>query len=379
MMQKLLFPFFIILSFIGYGQNIQLSEETEVSILTCETGNVSYSLYGHTGIRIKDQINNLDIVYNYGTFDFDTPNFILKFVKGDLQYFMSVSTYPNFEYGYQYENRSIYQQTLTLSKEKKQLLFNSLNADLNSEKRFYTYKFIDRNCTNMVIDKINTLLEDTIITTKKPVDITYREILYPYSKNHFFEQLGINIIFGTKVDQKAERLFLPLELLNVLKTTKLEDKPLVSETKTLFEAKPANYKPSLLNSIYTIILLLTLILLANKKWLNTIYFTLIGFVGIFLCSVGFYSFHEEVMWNYNALLFNPLYLVLLFYYYKNDKKKIIIWGKIIVAILLAYVVYMLNKIHLYLMSPFIITHFIFLSRIILKNKKATQFKTDYNK
>ncbi|NHN26184.1 DUF4105 domain-containing protein [Flavobacterium jejuense] len=371
MMQKLLPFFFIVLSFIGYSQNIQLSEEAEVSILTCGTGNESYSLYGHTAIRIKDNQNNLDIVYNYGTFDFETPNFILKFVKGDLQYFMSVSKYPNFEYGYQYENRSIYQQKLSLSRAQQQQLFESLNSDLNSNKRFYTYKFIDRNCTNMVVDKINTILGETIIKTEEPVEITYREILFPYSKQHFFEQLGINIIFGTKVDQKATRLFLPFELLEVLKSTPLNKKQLVSETKTLFEARPAAFEPSIFNSIYSIILVLALILLANKKWLNIIYFIGIGFVGIFLCLVGFYSFHEEIMWNYNALLFNPLYLIFLFYYFKNDSKKIILWSKIILAILLGYLVYILNKIHLYLMLPFIMAHFIFLSKLILQNKKNT--------
>ena len=369
MLKKILFPILLLMSFLGYSQNIQLSDETEVSILTCGTGNESYSLYGHTGIRIKDIQNNLDIVYNYGTFDFETPNFILKFVKGDLQYFMSVSNYPNFEYGYQYENRSIYQQTLSLSQEKKQILFNSLNADLNSNKRFYTYKFIDRNCTNMVVDKVNAVLGQKIITTKKPVEITYREILFPYSKQHFFEQLGINIIFGTKVDQKAERLFLPLELLAVLKETKMDGKPIVTATKTLFEARPTTFTPSVLNSIYVIIVFLGSIVLVNKKGINLFYFGSMGLVGLFLCLVGFYSFHEEVMWNYNALLFNPLYLIFIVYYFKNDTKKIVLWGKIIIALLLMYLVYILNKVHLYLMLPFIIGHFILLSSIILQTKK----------
>ena len=369
MLKKILFPILLLVSFFGYSQNIQLSDETEVSILTCGTGNESYSLYGHTGIRIKDIQNNLDIVYNYGTFDFETPNFILKFVKGDLQYFMSVSNYPNFEYGYQYENRSIYQQTLSLSQEKKQQLFESLNSDLNSDKRFYTYKFIDRNCTNMVVDKVNAVLGQKIIKTKKPVEITYREILFPYSKQHFFEQLGINIIFGTKVDQKAKRLFLPLELLAVLKETRVDEKPLVTATKTLFEARPTTFTPSVLNSIYVIIVFLGSIVLVNKKGINLFYFGSMGLVGLFLCLVGFYSFHEEVMWNYNALLFNPLYLIFIVYYFKNDTKKIVLWGKIIIALLLMYLVYILNKVHLYLMLPFIIGHFILLSSIILKTKK----------
>lgn len=371
MIKKVLFPFILLLSFFGYSQSRQLSDAAEVSILTCGTGNESYSLYGHTAIRIKDDGNAIDLVYNYGTFDFATENFILKFVKGDLQYFMSVSDYPNFEYAYQYENRSIYEQKIALSSEKKQELFDYLNTSLQSNERFYTYKFIDKNCTNIVADKINGILNDPIITPKKPVTITYREILFPYAKNHFFEQLGINIIFGTKVDQKAERLFLPLELFTQLKDAKIDNKPLTTETKTLFEARPSNYKPSLFNNIYTIIGLLLLVLLINKKWLNLFYFTIIGLIGLFFCLVGFYSLHEEIRWNYNAALFNPLYLLLVYYYYKNQKQNIILIGKIILGILLIYIVYMLNKIHLFIVLPFIIMHFIFLSRMILTGKKQT--------
>lgn len=369
MMQKLIIPFILLVSFFGYSQSIQLSDEAEVSILTCGTGNESYSLYGHTGIRIKDDTTGIDIVYNYGTFDFATENFILKFVKGDLQYFMSVSNYPNFEYAYQYENRSVYQQKIALSKEKKQELFTSLNASLQSDERFYTYKFIDKNCTNIVVDKINGILNDSLITTKKPVEITYREILFPYSKNHFFEQLGINIIFGTKVDQKAERLFLPLELLDVLKDAKSNGKPFASETSTLFEAKPSNYTPSIFNSIYTLIFVLLTVLLVNKKGLNLFYFSVIGLVGLFFCLVGFYSLHEEVRWNYNAALFNPLYLLFVYFYYKNQKQNIILVGKIILAILLIYLVYIVNKVHFYIVLPFVIMHFIFLARMILTSKK----------
>ncbi|MBF03851.1 MAG: hypothetical protein CMP76_11195 [Flavobacterium sp.] len=370
MIKKILFSFLLLLTFTCYSQNIRLSDQAEVSILTCGTGNESYSLYGHTAVRIKDIPNQLDIVYNYGTFDFETPNFILKFVKGDLQYFMSVSNYPNFEYGYRYENRSIYEQKLQLTLTKKQQLFESLNSDLQSENRFYTYKFIDRNCTNMVVDKLNTILSDTIIQTQKPVEITYREILFPYSKNHFWEQLGINIIFGTKVDQKAERLFLPFEFLESLKNTTLDNKPLVSETTTLFEAKPVNYTRSFFNSIYLVIILLLILVLLYNKSINLIYFGFVGLIGVFLCGVGFYSLHKEVMWNYNALLFNPLYFVFLYYYYKNNNKKMLFWGKIIAGLLLVYLLYILNKVHLYLMTPFIVTHFIFLSRIIVTQKKG---------
>ena len=364
-MKLKLFTLILIFStFLGFSQNIILSENSEISILNCGTGNESYSLYGHTAIRIKDIPNNLDIVFNYGTFDFETPNFMLKFIKGDLQYFVSTNTFSNFYYNYQLEQRSVYEQKIKLSQTEKQSLFDSLNQSLYSDERFYTYKFIDRNCTTMVIDKVNEQIEDHKIESIKPIEKTYREILYPYMDNFFFQKLGINLIFGTKVDQPAERLFLPLELIQ-----SLERNPIAKEKETLYEAVKIYYQPHFLDNIYTLIAILALIVLSRKKWLWIAYFLLLGFLGLFFCIVGLYSFHEEVLWNYNALLTNPLYLILAYYFYKNEKQKISVLAKIIFISHLLYLVYMLNKIHLGIISPILVANFILLALLIKVNKR----------
>ena len=367
---KKIFAFFLILfSISNYSQSSSLSEASTVSIITCGTGNESYSLYGHTGIRIKDSLRGIDIVYNYGAFDFEAPNFILRFVKCDLQYFVTTNSFRDFEYNYRYENRSIYEQELNLPLEKKQELYQNLNSSLFSDERFYTYKFIDRNCTTMVIDKINEILEKKIITTIKPVAISYRDILYPYAENHYFEKLGINIIFGEKVDRSAETLFLPLELHSVLKTSQYNGKELVKKNKTVFEAEETNFKPSLLNSPYLIILLLALIVFINNKKIISIYLSIIALLGIFLSLVGFYSFHEEVLWNYNVFLFNPLLLVFVYTIYKRSSKTIITWGKINLVCIIAHLLLIINKVDLMLFLPFTVAHFIIISRIIRNCKK----------
>jgi hypothetical protein len=372
---KKLYTFFLFLfSISNYSQSNSLTESSKVSILTCGTGNESYSLYGHTGIRIKDSLRGIDIVYNYGAFDFDTPNFMLKFVKGDLQYFVTTNSYQDFEYSYKYENRSIYEQELNISIEKKQELYKNLNSSLFSDDRFYTYKFIDRNCTTMVIDKINEILGEEIITTVKPIAFSYRDILYPYLENHYFEKLGINIIFGEKVDRKAETLFLPLELHSVLKNSQYNGKLLVENNKTIFEAEKLEFKESLINSPYLIILLLALIVFINNKKIISVYFTIIALLGVFLLLVGIYSFHEEVLWNYNILLFNPLLCCFIFSLYKRNSKIIITWGRINLICIILHFLLIINKVDLMLLLPFTIAHFVIVSRIIITCKKETKIK-----
>ena len=235
MFKKLLCLFFLFVSVLSFSQNSTLSKNSKVSIFTCGRGNELYTTFGHTAIRIKDEGINLDVVYNYGAFDFNTANFYLKFVKGDLQYFINATSYEEFIYEYQMEKREVVEQTLNFSLPQKQELFELLNTSLFSEERSYTYKFIDRNCTTMVVEKINKMLGKHLIQKVDDKTITYRELLYPYFENHFYYKLGINIIFGAKTDAKAEKLFLPSELMHSLDKAKYNGKPIVTKTEKIVE------------------------------------------------------------------------------------------------------------------------------------------------
>src|SRR6478609_3884171 len=95
---KKIFVCFLLLSSIynSTAQDAILSKNATISVMTCGTGNELYSLFGHTAIRVRDRENNLDVVYNYGAFDFDTPNFVMKFTKGDLDYYITNDRYIDF-------------------------------------------------------------------------------------------------------------------------------------------------------------------------------------------------------------------------------------------------------------------------------------------
>ena len=372
MIKKLLFTLLILISFHGFSQNITLSNQAKVSILTCGTGPESYAMYGHTGIRIQDAVQQIDVVYNYGAFDFNTPNFIGKFVKGDLQYFVTNGSYIDFYYNYQAENREIIEQNLALSSTQINQLFQQLNTSVYSDDRFYTYKFIDRNCTTMVVDKINSTLGNEYIKSTT-TNQSYREILYPYMTD-FYMKLGIQLIFGAKVDEPATRLFLPYEFKKAISDTKVNGSDIEQSNKTILEARKTDLPFNWLNSIYSLIGAILLLVILGKKWLKISYFIFAGLLGVFFSLVGLYSLHEEILWNYNILLFNPLVLIFAGYYWKGNCAKIVFFGKICLGFLLAYFVYMLNKIHLEIVWPFIVLHFYWIAKIVLQNKKSKQLQ-----
>lgn len=368
MTKKLLLVFLLICCQIGFSQSL-VSDNTIVSILTVGTADASHSLYGHTALRIKDETKNIDLVYNYGMFDFSTPNFMFKFVKGDLQYYAAAYPYADFEYSYRVENRSIYEQVLNMTVVEKQSLISKLDASLSSDDRYYTYKFIDRNCTTKVIDVVNGVLGGKPIVKKNIDSKTYRDVLFPYVENHFYQKLGINIIFGHRVDDQATIMFLPLDLFENLKVSSYKDKPLVTETNVIFEAnRPSIF--SFLDSIYSLIVVLLLFVLIKKRAMQATYFLILGLIGLLFSLIGLYSLHQEVLWNYNVLLFNPLFLVLLYFMATNNEKWIKRLSSICLMLLGIYMIYMLNKIHLFIVAPIAITTAILLFRLIAPGKFA---------
>lgn len=358
----LILLFFSLSTFKTFAQ-IPLSDKAEISLLTCGSGNELYSVFGHTAIRVFDPTKNINTVYNFGTFDFDTPNFYPKFVKGDLQYFISVASYRDFIYEYQYYGRDVYEQILNLTNYQKQKIADELNGILFSDKKYYTYKFIDRNCTTMVADIVNKQVPISLENSDRGK--TYREIIYSYLQdNHFYENLGVNLLFGYKTDNTSEKLFLPKELMEGIGNTNIKNgQPLVKLKKTIVEKKEQTTSFSFLNSFYSYLLLtLVLLILTTKKAGYNTYLVFAGLMGLLFCFVSLYSSHNELLLNYNILLFNPLFLLIAITSPKKRKtllKRLIHASFILLAI---YLILIITNVHIWLMLPLLFVNSVALIR-----------------
>lgn len=356
----LLFFGFFFFSFL-FGQTI--SPEAKFSILTIGKGQELHSLFGHTALRIADEKNGFDIVYNFGYFDFNTPNFYLKFVKGDLLYHAEIEQYYQLLAYYQYFDRSIAEQELNLTVNQKQQLFDKLNRIALTNERFYIYKFIDDNCTTRVQ---NAVAEVANVSLEKVDDkaVSYRHIINNYLGDRYFEKLGINIIFGTRVDQKAEQLFLPDELFQSIVGKNIEKKRV-----EIYKSNSTHQAPWW-NSFWVVFAFIFCLIIINNSRLYAMFLTIIGFIGLFFCSIGLFSLHQEVLWNYNTLLFNPILILIVFYCYKNSIKMLSYLKKIYLACVVIYLIILLNKDHLLLMLPYIFIFPLIVYRF-LKSKRKT--------
>ena len=72
------------------AQRINVTDSTRISLLTCSPGPAGYEKFGHTGIRIADSLQGVDLVANWGIFDFDKPGFYYKFVRGETYYMLGI-------------------------------------------------------------------------------------------------------------------------------------------------------------------------------------------------------------------------------------------------------------------------------------------------
>ena len=211
-----------------------LSEEARLSLLTCTPGEELYARYGHTAIRVLDPANDLDAVFNYGIFNFNTDHFYWKFVKGETWYELGATPYWWFMREYEEENRPVYEQVLNLTPEQREALWQALITNYEPQNRTYLYNFVFDNCATRPYYLLVRTLGDTIVSDYSGnTGVSYRRFIRHYTGALTWENAGINLLFGPKADQpmtSEQRLFLPEELMFYMQSARLSDgTPLVSE------------------------------------------------------------------------------------------------------------------------------------------------------
>lgn len=322
----------ILLSLFSFQLNAQtLSDKSFISVLSCGEGNELYSTFGHTAIRVYDSLLQTDVVFNYGTFDFNTPNFYIKFSQGRLPYMLSVTSFENFVAEYRYEGRFVYEQILALSTEEKENLYNLLIENYRPENRYYAYDFFMDNCATRVRDIINKSLIDRtfFIETNSDTNASFRNLIYPYLESMLWWRLGIDIVLGMRCDHHASNtqyMFLPYELMNQLDTITISGKHII-EKKTMIlpqtkEPLPKSISPTLLAYI-----LLVIVLFAGfweyktKKYFKVIdilLFLVLSLLSLLILYLWFLSNHYTTKFNLNLLWANPMFIYLLLRLQKSN-------------------------------------------------------------
>lgn len=301
----------------------------EISLLTCDPGKELYSSFGHSAIRMREiGSEGQDLVFNFGTFDFRTPNFYGKFATGKLDYMLSVSTYADFIREYDYYRRDVREQILALNSEQMDFLIQHLWAQYDPARRYYRYDFFFNNCATKIRDAFEISLGNQLVWNDPPKseEKTFRNLIDEYVYPLPWADLGIDLALGSVIDRNAterEKQFLPDYMEAAFANASIEGdgptRPLVKESRVILEYPDEEFKMDFLNPYFifwVIAILFTAITFYGHRkkrlflGLDLGLFSILGILGLVVTFLWLFTDHSATKWNWNILWVFPGHLVL---------------------------------------------------------------------
>ena len=326
--------FFLLCQKASISSPIPSFHNISVSLLTCEkTDRYIYALFGHSAIRIRDEARQLDLVYNYGTFDTSDPGFYFNFLHGRMKYFLSQTDYQTFIHSYLMDEQSVTEQKLQLSDTQKSKLISILQTQIKPENRAYNYDFVGQNCSTKIIDLLSESIgpdfDQSLSEVSKGKGPSIRELLAPYLKHNEFEMIGMNIFLGKQSDTLTNKnlsLFLPDTLRKRIDEMQFQERRFSGPITYLYKAN-TNSATSLMSTLFYGLNLLLLfpilgrLLIDIRKYpvlklsaalLSGSFLLLLSAAGLLLIYLSIYSELDLMRHNFNILWCHPFYPVLLF-------------------------------------------------------------------
>ncbi|WP_209405974.1 DUF4105 domain-containing protein [Pseudozobellia sp. WGM2] len=327
LLKKGLFILIAATCFLGYSQEVTLTPQSKISIITCGPGDQIYSAFGHSAFRVNDSSQGIDVVYNYGTFDFTTPNFTLKFARGKLDYTLARQSFPYFLLSYEEENRWVKEQVLDLSITQRQELFDYLENNYLPENRDYKYDFFFNNCSTKIWDVLQETYGGKLRFNENYLDklFTHRELIRQNVPINSWLGFGIDLALGSVIDDVAtakEHMFLPAYNMKQLSVTSLDNQALTKEETPLYEVRKSSSSDSFflspafwLTLFLIMVLALTFIDFRNntrRRWLDFMLFFIPGIIGLVIIFLWFLTDHTETASNFNLIWAFPFHIIVAF-------------------------------------------------------------------
>ena len=227
------------------------ADSLAVSLLTMLPGREVYSLFGHSAIRIRDDARGLDRAYNFGTFDFGQPFFLVRFARGQLDYILDTAPFAAELAHYRALGRPIVEQRLALSPAAAYALYDALERNARPENRAYRYDFFFDNCSTRLLDVIDAATtaagDGPVVLAPAATHPTFRAMLRPYTRGTPTLAMGMDLGIGLPSDRRAtdrEQTFLPVGLAGALDRARVGGQPLMASRDTLFWVPGAGEVPA---------------------------------------------------------------------------------------------------------------------------------------
>ncbi|GHT28430.1 membrane protein [Bacteroidia bacterium] len=304
-----------------------LSEDAKISLLTCSPSEeASFTVYGHTAIRVLDPVRKIDYIFNWGIFDFNKPNFTYRFAKGETDYKLGITTYDYFLAEYQMRGSGMTEQVLNLNTDEKARIWDALVENARPENVEYRYNFFFDNCATRPLAIIEKVVDGTLTYHNSAEPQTFRQLINYCMRNKPWLIFGTELALGSPTDRIAtphEELFLPLYLEAAFDMATIVDaegleRPLVVQTNILAEDAPDRIEKTLFTPLVAslfflvIILVITCLEWRKKKYFrffDGILFFVTGLAGCTIFFLAFVSVHPATWPNWLILWLHPFHLI----------------------------------------------------------------------
>ena len=297
-----------------------------IGVMTMQPGEVFFERFGHDAIVVVDPDSGEAVSYNFGFFDPSEPDFLSRFIRGEMMYHLVALPATQDLAQYQAAGRGVSMQWLDLEPEQARALAALLAERARPENSRYRYDYFTANCATQVRDALDTAMGGALKAqlAGRSRGNTSRSEAVRLASPAPWMWLGFDLGLGPYADRalsRWEEAFVPMRLADSLREARnRQGRPLVQSEQELLPhliapepvEAPRRWWPWLLAGLS----LATAIFAARRRprllagfalplWL------LCGLAGALLVFLWGFTAHQAGWANRNLFLLSPLCLLLL--------------------------------------------------------------------
>ena len=297
-----------------------------IGVMTMQPGEIFWERFGHDAIVVDDPAHGEPVSYNFGFFDPSEPDFIPRFIRGQMRYqLVALPMREDLAY-YREVGRGVSIQWLHLAPAESTKLADALAVNALPQNARYSYDYFTDNCATRVRDAIDRALDGRLQRqlSARSRGNTYRSEAVRLASPAPLMWLGFDIGLGPFADVPLARwqeAFVPMRLADSLREATASDgRPLVLSEEQLLPQRlppqPAEFaRPWWPWALWGFAAALAVVWLGRRtpRGLAVValpVWTLCGLLGALMLFIWFGTAHRAGWANQNLLLFNPLCLLL---------------------------------------------------------------------
>lgn len=308
-------------------------ENTKISILFVDSGDVLYQWFGHLGVLVETK-DSPAVLYDYGRFEFG-PGFYLNFAMGRLWY-KCVASYAFYELSVAAQSdRGVYVKTLDLTNEEKAAVLVFLNTNSSKEYNTYLYHNYKDNCSTRIRDLFDRLTKGSFkAEMESRPGRTYREMANMVLSRNIPVLWVLDFLQGRNIDMEQtywDQMFLPVVFFDaiegqseqIIRSENPDARPSIASEPVpyIFKAAVASFALGLLQLAFVYMRRKNAFFRITGTVYTFVLHLFLGVLGTILFFMMFFTLHDYTFLNENILFLNPAMLVLSFLTLKPLKHK----------------------------------------------------------